>query len=95
MKLANQLPMVRRSLGNRPASRNVTANVLAPGIYPSKMQQASIERKGLDVLVAPIPLKRMANDYDMAGTAIFLASRAGGYLTGAVVPVDGGLATTR
>jgi NAD(P)-dependent dehydrogenase (short-subunit alcohol dehydrogenase family) len=46
-------------------------------------------------LVAPIPIKRLANEADMAGTAIFLASKAGAYLTGAIVPVDGGLATTR
>jgi len=89
------LHQLTRHLASQLASRHVTANVLAPGLYPSKMQTATIERKGLEALVAPIPLKRMANDADVAGTAIFLASKAGAYLTGAVVPVDGGLATTR
>ena len=89
------LHQLTRHLASQLASRHVTANVLAPGLYPSKMQTAMIESKGLDTLVAPIPLKRLANEADMAGTAIFLASKAGAYLTGAVVPVDGGLATTR
>lgn len=89
------LHQLTRHLASQLAPRHVTANVLAPGLYPSKMQQASIERKGMDALVAPIPLKRMANEADMAGAAIYLASKAGAYLTGAVVPVDGGFATTR
>lgn len=89
------LHQLTRHLASQLASRHVTANVLAPGLFPSKMQTAMIERKGLDTLVAPIPIKRLANQADMAGTAIFLASKAGAYLTGAVVPVDGGLATTR
>jgi len=42
-----------------------------------------------------VPLGRIGQPGDMAGTAIFLASRAGSYLTGAVIPVDGGLATIR
>ena len=89
------LHQLTRHLASQLASRHVTANVLAPGLYPSKMQTAMIERKGIDALVDPIPLKRLASEADMAGTAIFLASRAGAYLTGAVVPVDGGLGTTR
>ena len=82
-----------RHLASQLAPRHITANVLAPGLFPSKMQQASIRTKGMDALVEPIPLKRMADAADMAGTAIYLASRAGSYLTGVVVPVDGGFAT--
>jgi NAD(P)-dependent dehydrogenase (short-subunit alcohol dehydrogenase family) len=44
---------------------------------------------------ASAPLKRIGRPDDMAGTAIYLSSRAGAYLTGAVIPVDGGIATTR
>lgn len=40
------------------------------------------------------PLRRLGRDDDMAGIAVFLASRAGSYLTGAIIPVDGGIATT-
>jgi NAD(P)-dependent dehydrogenase (short-subunit alcohol dehydrogenase family) len=47
-----------------------------------------------DAIAAAAPLRRIGRDDDMAGIAVFLASRAGAYLTGAVVPVDGGLATT-
>jgi NAD(P)-dependent dehydrogenase (short-subunit alcohol dehydrogenase family) len=83
-----------RHLAGQLASRFITANVLAPGLFPSKMLTADIERKGLETLTAPIPLKRLGNAMDMAGAAIYLASKAGSYLTGAVVPVDGGMATT-
>ncbi|HEY3466553.1 MAG TPA: SDR family oxidoreductase, partial [Amycolatopsis sp.] len=43
---------------------------------------------------AKAPLRRLGRDDDMAGIAVFLASRAGAYLTGTVIPVDGGIATT-
>jgi NAD(P)-dependent dehydrogenase (short-subunit alcohol dehydrogenase family) len=56
------------------------------------MMAATLEAFG-DQIVAQSPLKRIGRPDDMAGTAIFLASRAGSYLTGAVIPVDGGLAT--
>jgi NAD(P)-dependent dehydrogenase (short-subunit alcohol dehydrogenase family) len=46
-------------------------------------------------IVANTPLARIGRPDDMAGTAIFLSSRAGSYITGAVIPVDGGIATTR
>jgi NAD(P)-dependent dehydrogenase (short-subunit alcohol dehydrogenase family) len=83
-----------RHLAGQLASRFITANVIAPGLFPSRMLKADIERRGLDAVVAPIPLKRLTGASDMAGAAVYLASRAGSYLTGAVVPVDGGMATT-
>jgi NAD(P)-dependent dehydrogenase (short-subunit alcohol dehydrogenase family) len=81
-------------LASRLASRHITANVIAPGMFPSKMMASTLERKGLDATVEPIPLKRLTGPADMAGAAIYLASKAGSYLTGAVLPVDGGYATT-
>jgi len=83
-----------RMLAKRLAVRHITVNVIAPGLYPSKMLAAPSEREAFEALVAPIPLKRLACPSDMAGAAIYLASKAGSYTTGAVLPVDGGLATT-
>ncbi len=70
----------------------ITVNAIAPGPFESKMMAATLEAFG-DTIAANAPLKRIGRPDDMAGTAIFLASRAGAYLTGAVIPVDGGIAT--
>jgi NAD(P)-dependent dehydrogenase (short-subunit alcohol dehydrogenase family) len=71
----------------------VTVNAIAPGPFESKMMAATLEAFG-EQIAASAPLKRIGRPDDMAGAAIFLASRAGSYLTGAVIPVDGGIATT-
>jgi NAD(P)-dependent dehydrogenase (short-subunit alcohol dehydrogenase family) len=71
----------------------VTVNAVAPGPFESKMMAATLEAFG-DQIAAAAPLKRIGRPDDMAGVAIFLASRAGAYVTGAVIPVDGGIATT-
>jgi NAD(P)-dependent dehydrogenase (short-subunit alcohol dehydrogenase family) len=70
----------------------VTVNAIAPGPFESKMMAATLDAFG-DQIAASAPLKRIGRPDDMAGTAIFLASRAGAYLTGAIIPVDGGIAT--
>jgi NAD(P)-dependent dehydrogenase (short-subunit alcohol dehydrogenase family) len=57
------------------------------------MMAATLEAFG-EAIAAGAPLRRIGRDDDMAGIAVFLASRAGSYLTGAVIPVDGGIATT-
>jgi len=72
----------------------VTVNAIAPGPFESKMMAATLEAFG-EQIAASNPLKRIGRPDDMAGTAIFLASRAGAYLTGAVIPVDGGMSTVR
>ena len=72
----------------------VTVNAIAPGPFESKMMAATLEAFG-EQIAASAPLKRIGRPDDMAGASIFLASRAGAYLTGAVIPVDGGIATTR
>ena len=72
----------------------ITVNAIAPGPFESKMIAATLEAFR-DQIEAGAPLKRIGRPDDMAGTAIFLASRAGAYLTGAIIPVDGGIATTR
>jgi NAD(P)-dependent dehydrogenase (short-subunit alcohol dehydrogenase family) len=73
--------------------QHITVNAVAPGPFPSKMMAATLETFG-EAIAASAPLRRIGRDDDMAGIAIFLASRAGSYLNGAVIPVDGGIATT-
>jgi NAD(P)-dependent dehydrogenase (short-subunit alcohol dehydrogenase family) len=73
---------------------SVTVNAIAPGPFESKMMAATLDAFG-DQIAAEAPMRRIGRPDDMAGTAIFLASRAGSYLTGAVIPVDGGIATTK
>jgi NAD(P)-dependent dehydrogenase (short-subunit alcohol dehydrogenase family) len=72
----------------------VTVNAIAPGPFESKMMAATLAAFG-DQIAAQAPLKRIGRPDDMAGAAIYLASRAGAYVTGAVIPVDGGIATLR
>jgi NAD(P)-dependent dehydrogenase (short-subunit alcohol dehydrogenase family) len=71
---------------------SITVNAIAPGPFESKMMAATLEAFG-EQIAANAPLRRIGRPDDMAGAAIFLASRAGAYLTGAVIPVDGGIAT--
>jgi NAD(P)-dependent dehydrogenase (short-subunit alcohol dehydrogenase family) len=70
----------------------VTVNALAPGPFESRMMAASL-RAMSDQIIAKSPLRRLGRDDDVVGTTVFLASRAGSYLTGAVIPVDGGIST--
>jgi NAD(P)-dependent dehydrogenase (short-subunit alcohol dehydrogenase family) len=72
----------------------ITVNAIAPGPFESKMMAATLEAFGGQI-AANAPLRRIGRPDDMAGAAIYLSSRAGSYLTGAVIPVDGGIATTR
>ncbi len=78
----------------RTLAPHITVNAIAPGPFESKMMAATLESFG-EQIAASAPLKRIGRPDDMAGAAIYLASRAGSYLTGAVIPVDGGIATTR
>jgi NAD(P)-dependent dehydrogenase (short-subunit alcohol dehydrogenase family) len=71
----------------------ITVNAVAPGPFQSKMMAETIERFH-DQIVASCPVGRIGEPEDMAGVSIFLASRAGAYITGAVIPVDGGISTT-
>jgi NAD(P)-dependent dehydrogenase (short-subunit alcohol dehydrogenase family) len=77
----------------RQLAPEVTVNAIAPGPFESKMMAATLDAFG-EQIAAAAPLKRIGRPDDMAGIAIFLASRAASYITGAIIPVDGGIATT-
>ncbi len=82
-----------RVLAKRLAPDNITVNAIAPGPFESKMMAATLEAFG-DAIREQIPLRRIGEPSDMAGAAIFLCSKAGAYVNGAVLPVDGGLVGT-
>jgi len=83
-----------RVLARKLAARHVTVNAVAPGPFESKMMAATLEQFG-DSIRASCPRGRIGEPDDMAGTAIYLASRAGAYVTGSVIPVDGGISTCK
>jgi NAD(P)-dependent dehydrogenase (short-subunit alcohol dehydrogenase family) len=87
------LHMLTRHLARRLAPE-VTVNAIAPGPFESKMMAATLDRFG-DAIRAANPMKRIGEPDDMAGVAIYLASRAGAYVNAAVIPVDGGISGTR
>lgn len=70
----------------------VTVNAIAPGPFESRMMAATLRDFGEEIAAAA-PMKRIGRAEDMAGAAIYLASPAASYVTGVVLPVDGGIAT--
>jgi 3-oxoacyl-[acyl-carrier protein] reductase len=81
---------VARSLARELGSRSITTNVVAPGFVETEMTAVLPEEKKAEYL-AQIPLGRYATSQEVAGTVLWLASDAAAYVTGAVIPVDGGL----
>lgn len=79
-----------RTLASHLADRHITANAIAPGLFPSHMTTSIMDTMG-DQIIQGTPLKRAGNPADMAGVAIYLASKAASFVTGVVIPVDGGI----
>jgi NAD(P)-dependent dehydrogenase (short-subunit alcohol dehydrogenase family) len=79
-----------RSLAKRLAGEAITVNAIAPGLFESEMTVIPNDevRK---MMTSMVPRGRTGSAEDMGGAAVFLASRAGAYVTGAVIPVEGGL----
>lgn len=80
-----------RSLAKEFASRNITVNVVAPGPIATDMTAALTEDQ-LSAMTDIVPLGRVGQPEEIAATIAFLASPAAGYITGAIIPVDGGIA---
>ena len=85
--------MLTRHLAHHLNDDHITVNAIAPGPFPSKMTKFMFDAVGEEGIAANVPLGRSGRPDDVAGTAIFLSSRAGSYLTGAIIPVDGGVST--
>ena len=78
-----------RVLANHLGQRNITSNALACGPFQSKMMKATLE-KFQDIIEDKIPLGRIGTPEDVAGACLFLSSRAGAYVNGATITLDGG-----
>ena len=81
---------VTKSLANEVASRGVRVNALAPGFIESDMT-AAVPQEARDKMIGSIPMKRIGKPEDIAQAALFLASDSSSYITGQVLPVDGGM----
>jgi 3-oxoacyl-[acyl-carrier protein] reductase len=79
-----------RSLARELGSRNITVNVVAPGPVATDMT-AALSKDRMDELTDAVPLKRVAQPEEIGAVVGFLASEGAAYMTGAVIPVDGGL----
>ncbi|KAB5594060.1 hypothetical protein CTheo_2529 [Ceratobasidium theobromae] len=78
-----------RHLAGRLGGDGITSNTLACGPFQSKMMAETLRTMG-DTIVASIPLGRIGSPEDVAGAVLYLASRAGSYVTGATIAIDGG-----
>ncbi|KWV92843.1 glucose 1-dehydrogenase [Erythrobacter sp. YT30] len=77
------------------ASSNINVNAIAPGLFPSDMTKQIVENDGMaDAAIKQIPRGRMGQPEDIAGTAIYLSSRASAWLTGKTIALDGGMIST-
>ena len=76
-------------LANRLANRNINVNAIAPGPFESNMMAHTLKEYG-EQIKSSVPRGRIGVPEDMAGASIFLSSRASSYITGSIIPVDGG-----
>jgi 2-deoxy-D-gluconate 3-dehydrogenase len=78
-----------RRMATRLIKENIVVTAIAPGAFASDMNKAA--RDNADEVAKRVPARRIGNDEDMAGLAIFLASRAGDYVVGNAIAIDGGV----
>jgi NAD(P)-dependent dehydrogenase (short-subunit alcohol dehydrogenase family) len=80
-----------RNLAAHYAPHGVRINCLAPGLIRSDASRAFLEAPASQAFIADVPLRRAGEAHEVGGAVAFLASAAAGYITGAVIPVDGGV----
>jgi NAD(P)-dependent dehydrogenase (short-subunit alcohol dehydrogenase family) len=83
------LHMLTRKLAGE-LSPCITVNALAPGYVPTRMSRGLASYAEPEALASSVPMKRFGSASDMGGAALFLSSRAGAWVTGSVLTVDGG-----
>jgi len=88
------LHQLTRVLARELGPRHITVNAVAPGPFESKMMAAVLAEYGEEIAAAS-PLGRIGRPDDMAGVAVYLSGRAGAWVTGAIIPVDGGIWAAR
>jgi len=93
--LTRQLAGSLGNKGGRKGGRNITFNAIAPGPFPGMLDEILATEEGRSAISAATIIGRPGEPEDMGAACIYLASRAGAYVTGAVLPVDGGLLVGR
>ena len=88
------LHQLTRVLARELGPRHITVNAVAPGPFESKMMAVTLAERGEEIAAAS-PLGRIGRPDDMAGVVVFLGGRGSAYVTGAVIPVDGGIWAAR
>jgi len=79
-----------KALANKLGTNHITVNAIACGPFESKMMAETLKNFG-DVMIAGIPLARIGNAEDIEGIMIYLSSRASSWVTGTVIPLEGGI----
>ena len=84
--------MLTKHLAKRLAGERIRVNAIAPGPFESQMTKSFLgTEEGRSAVASQVPVGRIGTPEDVVGTTLFLASRAGGFLTGTVIPLDGGI----
>ncbi len=78
-------------LARKLARKGITVNAISPGAFPTDMLSAALDQWGEDTITRQVPMRRFGEPADIEAAVLYLASRAGSYVTGAILPVDGGL----